>query len=187
MKDTGDQLGALVDELQKKLERVQAENDQLWIGRKAFIDWVSQQCGGPCDLRMLEQHAERLVARERERADKVESEVKRLTLACEKEFADVEKLSAACAEMRRALEHVQNPYLSDPETHPELATIIAWEQTKIRLINRALSLDCGKGWLSPERAQKLREAIECLLACINDDAMNTTPIDDAKQALEETK
>lgn len=42
-------------------DRMATENTQLWQERREFIDWVASQCGGPCDMRSLINHARRLV------------------------------------------------------------------------------------------------------------------------------
>lgn len=58
-------MGDMADQIEKdryELIRLRDENLKLWLERREFIDWVSSQCGGPCDLRSLKEHALRLVA-----------------------------------------------------------------------------------------------------------------------------
>lgn len=63
--------------------------------------------------------------------------------------ARLDKAEAACAAMRKALEalHTESPNLVDR-----------------CLISKALSSDAGKGWLSPEEAQRLRDGAEEIAA-----------------------
>jgi hypothetical protein len=51
---------ATIADLATKKDQLLAENRQLWAERKEFIDLVAFRCGGPCDLRPLIGHAERL-------------------------------------------------------------------------------------------------------------------------------
>lgn len=59
-----------------------------------------------------------------------------------------DQLAAKCAEMRRVLEETKREHM--------------WEVSNQWFImrDRALSSDCGKGWLSPEKAQRLRDGLE---------------------------
>lgn len=66
-----------------------------------------------------------------------------------------ERAELACAEMRRVLKFIRK----------DADFIDAFEERRIHPpIDHAISSDCGKGWLSPERAKRLREALEKIAA-----------------------
>lgn len=97
---------------------------------------------------------------QRERADKAEAELEACRTSLQlletgkygrNEYADrAAKAEAACAEIRRLLEDW---------VHDNGVASVEWAKQ----IKHALSTSCGTGWMSPEVAQKVREALEGVL------------------------
>jgi hypothetical protein len=66
--------------------------------------------------------------------------------------ARCERAEASCAEMRELLKHA----IPSMEVAPHLYQETMWHNAKVH----ALSTSCGTGYISPEKAQRLRSALE---------------------------
>lgn len=96
-----------------------------------------------------------------------------------------EELEAKCAEMRGALTEILC-----------FVELLDYDETRYwtDLITHSLSNSCGKGWISPEKAQRLREALQRIIgqcelseSTARDKILSMAIKHEAKQALEETK
>ena len=84
-------------------------------------------------------HAVGQLAAEKARADKAEAWLEAKTLALQEQHERADKAEAACAEMRQVIESFR------------------WADPFAEKSKHAISTDCGKGWLSPEKVKLLRD------------------------------
>lgn len=95
-------------------------------------------------------------------AEKAKSEIDHaLSLDCGKDYvprAELEKVQAACAEMRQRLKNIVDDGACAEDW---IEGECSWCLSK-KLLE---STDCGRGWLSPDKARKLREVLKHYATC----------------------
>lgn len=103
-----------------------------------------------------------------------------------KQSSKLAELMSTINEAWNALDNGRRKHHIDPLNG---GCILGCQACAVDKLKYALSSDCGKGWLSPEKAERLRKALEvCITALgssLSDKRWEVRRI--AKQALDETK
>ena len=99
----------------------------------------------------------------------VQASIEALESKLSAEKARADKAEAACAEMRQVIESFR------------------WADPFAEKSKHAISTDCGKGWVSPEKAKRLREALQQAADTLDEVAPGTFAGKITKAALTETQ